>query len=72
MGVYYAGYSARDRIDGSLYRGGTNTAGQFGPIPLDLSGPECRCGLRGCWDLYASVNATVAMSAVHVFQFIAT
>jgi predicted NBD/HSP70 family sugar kinase len=47
-------------IDGSLYRGGTNTAGQFGHIPLDMNGPECRCGLRGCWDLYASDNATVA------------
>ncbi|MDQ3652801.1 MAG: ROK family transcriptional regulator [Acidobacteriota bacterium] len=47
-------------IDGSLYRGGTNTAGQFGHIPIDLNGPECRCGRRGCWDLYASDNATIA------------
>lgn len=47
-------------IDGSLYRGGTDTAGQFGHIPVDLNGPECRCGLRGCWDLYASDNATIA------------
>ncbi len=47
-------------IDGSLYRGGTNTAGQFGHIPVDLNGPECRCGRRGCWDLYASDNATIA------------
>ena len=47
-------------IDGGLYRGGTNTAGQFGHFPLDMNGPECRCGLRGCWDLYASDNATVA------------
>ena len=47
-------------IDGSLYRGGDNTAGQFGHAPIDLNGPECRCGQRGCWDLYASDNATVA------------
>lgn len=47
-------------IDGGPYRGGTNTAGQFGHIPMDVNGPECRCGLRGCWDLYASDNATVA------------
>src|SRR4029078_9486500 len=29
-------------IDGGLYRGGTNTAGQFGHIPIDLHGPDCR------------------------------
>jgi len=47
-------------IEGGLYRGGSNTAGQFGHIPIDINGPECRCGQRGCWDLYASDNATVA------------
>jgi predicted NBD/HSP70 family sugar kinase len=46
-------------IDGGVYRGGSNTAGQFGHIPIDFSGPECRCGQRGCWDLYASDKATV-------------
>jgi predicted NBD/HSP70 family sugar kinase len=46
-------------IDGGLYRGGTNTAGQFGHIPIDVNGPDCRCGQRGCWDLYASDKATV-------------
>jgi predicted NBD/HSP70 family sugar kinase len=47
-------------IDGALYRGGTNTAGQFGHLSIESNGPECRCGQRGCWDLYASDNATVA------------
>ena len=47
-------------IDGGLYRGGNNTAGQFGHIPIDLNGPKCRCGQRGCWDLYASDKATIA------------
>ena len=46
-------------IDGGLYRGGNNTAGQFGHISIDLSGSECRCGQRGCWDLYASDKATL-------------
>lgn len=47
-------------VDGGLYRGATNTAGQFGHIPIDVNGPECRCGQRGCWDLYASDKATIA------------
>jgi len=47
-------------IDGGLYRGGNNTAGQFGHISIDLNGPECRCGQRGCWDLFASDKATLS------------
>ena len=47
-------------IDGGLYRGFRNTAGQFGHMTIDLDGAECRCGLRGCWDLYTSDKATVA------------
>jgi predicted NBD/HSP70 family sugar kinase len=46
--------------DGGVYRGHNNTAGQFGHIPIDMNGPECRCGQRGCWDLYASDKATIA------------
>jgi predicted NBD/HSP70 family sugar kinase len=55
-----SGLSCGVVIDGGLYRGFHNTAGQFGHMPIDLNGPECRCGLRGCWDLYASDKATVA------------
>jgi len=47
-------------IDGGLYRGGNNSAGQFGHISIDLNGPRCRCGQHGCWDLYASDKATIA------------
>src|ERR1041384_7299667 len=47
-------------IDGGLYRGGNNSAGQFGHISIDLNGPKCRCGQHGCWDLYASDKATIA------------
>src|SRR6185295_9509196 len=46
-------------IDGGLYRGGNNSAGQFGHIPIEINGPDCRCGQRGCWDLYASDKATL-------------
>ena len=55
-----AGLACGVIVEGALYRGGSNSAGQFGHIPIDYNGPECRCGQRGCWDLYASDNATVA------------
>src|SRR5439155_12243623 len=47
-------------IEGGLYRGGNNPAGQFGHISIETNGQKCRCGQRGCWDLYASNKATIS------------
>jgi predicted NBD/HSP70 family sugar kinase len=47
-------------LDGQLVRGARNGAGEFGHIPISMDGPLCGCGLRGCWETYASVGATVA------------
>ncbi|HEV8485787.1 MAG TPA: ROK family protein, partial [Blastocatellia bacterium] len=33
--------------------------GEFGHISLIQDGLECRCGNRGCWELYASNSAGV-------------
>ena len=43
--------------DGSLYRGGTGTAGEIGHASIDYSGPKCQCGNRGCLELYCSTLA---------------
>jgi predicted NBD/HSP70 family sugar kinase len=40
--------------NGHLVRGWNGMAGEFGHVPLDLSGPRCGCGARGCWEVYAS------------------
>jgi predicted NBD/HSP70 family sugar kinase len=47
-------------IDGKLVRGAHNTAGEFGHVPLDMHGPRCSCGQRGCWESYVSNRATIA------------
>ncbi len=47
-------------IDGKLLRGAYNLAGEFGHVPLELSGPRCSCGQRGCWEAYVSKRAMVA------------
>ena len=47
-------------IDGKLLRGAHNTAGEFGHVPLDMHGPRCSCGQRGCWESYVSNRATIA------------
>ena len=44
-------------INGSLYRGADGFAGEFGHLTLDRNGPACRCGGRGCLELYAGGSA---------------
>ncbi|HEU4386839.1 MAG TPA: ROK family transcriptional regulator [Blastocatellia bacterium] len=46
-------------MNGQLVRGPTGAAGEFGHITLVEDGLECRCGNRGCWELYASNTAAV-------------
>lgn len=40
--------------NGHLVRGLNGMAGEFGHVPLDPNGPQCGCGSRGCWEVYAS------------------
>src|SRR5262249_39291914 len=34
-------------------------AGEFGHVPLDPQGPQCGCGGRGCWEVFASNRAAL-------------
>jgi predicted NBD/HSP70 family sugar kinase len=47
-------------IDGKLLRGAHNVAGEFGHLPLNMFGPRCSCGQRGCWESYVSKRAVIA------------
>jgi predicted NBD/HSP70 family sugar kinase len=47
-------------VDGKLLRGAHNTAGEFGHVPLNMYGPLCSCGQRGCWEAYVSKRAVIA------------
>jgi predicted NBD/HSP70 family sugar kinase len=47
-------------VDGKLLRGAHNTAGEFGHVPLNMYGPRCSCGQRGCWEAYVSKRAVIA------------
>src|SRR5258705_9831870 len=42
-----------------LVRGSTGAAGESGHIPIVENGLDCRCGNRGCWEVYASNSAAV-------------
>jgi predicted NBD/HSP70 family sugar kinase len=39
-------------VNGALYRGASNSAGEWGHTRLSLDGPLCRCGNRGCLEAY--------------------
>ena len=41
-------------LDGRLHRGQTGFGGEFGHVPVDLDGPPCICGGRGCLKAYVS------------------
>lgn len=44
-------------IDGRIYTGATGTAGELGHMTIDVEGPACHCGNRGCWETLASGTA---------------
>jgi predicted NBD/HSP70 family sugar kinase len=47
-------------INGELLRGRDHIAGEFGHMPLNLGGPRCMCGARGCWEAHTSNLATLS------------
>jgi predicted NBD/HSP70 family sugar kinase len=46
-------------VNGQLMGGPTGIAGEFGHVSLNEDGPQCRCGNRGCWEVYASNTAAI-------------
>lgn len=45
--------------DGKLYRGASNSAGEWGHTCIELDGRECRCGSHGCIEAYAGAPAII-------------
>ena len=44
-------------LDGRLYRGARGGGAELGHMTVDLDGPECACGNRGCLEAVASGSA---------------
>ena len=44
-------------LDGRLYHGFAGTAGEIGHVTVDETGPICRCGNRGCLEVFAGSPA---------------
>ncbi|MHC1763007.1 MAG: ROK family protein [Verrucomicrobiia bacterium] len=44
-------------INGKPYHGSNHTAAEFGHMVLDVDGPKCACGNKGCFEALASRTA---------------
>src|SRR3954471_23727101 len=44
-------------VNGELYNGFNHTAGEIGHMVIDINGPKCGCGNRGCFEALASRTA---------------
>ena len=45
--------------DGKVLRGGHNFAGEIGHVAINMDGPRCKCGNRGCLEAYIGKQALV-------------
>jgi glucokinase len=73
LGVYVAEFKSKPRslvgmfvgtgigggiiINGELYSGAGHTAGEVGHMVLEVNGPKCGCGNKGCFEALASRTA---------------
>lgn len=46
-------------INGSLFRGNDNAAGEIGHLPINESGPLCGCGSQACLEAYIGNNTII-------------
>lgn len=54
-----SGVGAGVVVDGKLYHGATDLAGEIGHMTIDMNGEICECGNRGCLEAYASAPSIV-------------
>jgi len=50
-------------LNGQLYRGEDNAAGELGHMPLNEHGPKCNCGGYGCFEKYVGNRALFALAS---------
>ncbi|HZK72367.1 MAG TPA: ROK family protein, partial [Clostridia bacterium] len=53
-------------IDGCIYRGFNNVAGELGHTVIVCGGQQCLCGRKGCFEMYASATALTRMTREYV------
>jgi glucokinase len=54
-------------LDGKLYHGASDIAGEVGHMTIDANGRRCKCGNYGCLEAYAS-GPNIALRAVEAIE----
>lgn len=55
------GIGAAILINGKIYGGVSDSAGEIGHTTIDIAGPQCSCGNYGCFEALASEKALVSL-----------
>ena len=53
-------------VNGRPYSGAVGAAGELGHVSVDINGPACGCGNRGCLVLYAGIPAVLGALRAHL------
>ncbi len=59
-------------LDGKIFHGATDVAGEFGHMTIDSTGRRCKCGNYGCLEAYASGPAIAARAVEGVESGVST
>lgn len=62
------GIGAAMILNGEVVRGAHFAAGEIGHNVIQMDGPLCSCGRRGCWEMYASVTGLIAQTKAAMKQ----
>jgi len=55
-------------LNQELYRGHYGLSGEMGHMIIETHGHSCRCGSKGCWEMYASEAALLDQSSAHSLE----
>ncbi len=49
-------------IDGKIYAGSNFGGAEIGHMVIDMDGPQCTCGRKGCFEVYSSATGLIRMT----------
>ncbi len=49
-------------IDGKIYSGSNCAGAEIGHTVIDVNGPKCTCGRRGCFEVFSSATGLIRMT----------